>query len=160
MTIFVCRNQFIFFWKQILRESIINGLLALLANRRFNDAERVNDAKRQWGRSPERVQRKVFRVWECQTLTGLGGEARPTWGRGARFVQWALDVGLELLVLLTPSNLRFLSREKDRRKSLIILQQIPYPILTQHTTFKVLRQFAGFVGFKVLAPLGRGVVGL
>ena len=32
-------------------------------------------------------------------LTGLGALARPTWGRGARLVRWALDVGLDPLVL-------------------------------------------------------------
>ena len=58
-----------------------------------------NAAKRQRVRSQERVRRKVFRVWERQTLTGLGGEARPTWGRGARFVRWAHDVGLDSFAL-------------------------------------------------------------
>ena len=43
--------------------------------------------------------KEKFSVWECLTLSGLGGEAWPTWGRSARFVRWALDVGLELLVL-------------------------------------------------------------
>ena len=39
-----------------------------------------DDAKRLWGRSQERVQRKVFRVWEHLRLTGLGGEAGPKRG--------------------------------------------------------------------------------
>ena len=29
------------------------------------------------------------------TLSGLGAWARPTWGRGACFARWALDVGLD-----------------------------------------------------------------
>ena len=37
--------------------------------------------------------------WECQPSTGLGAWAWPTWGRGARLVRWALDVGLDPLVL-------------------------------------------------------------
>ena len=30
---------------------------------------------------------------------GLGGEEWPTWGRGARLVRWALDVGLDSFAL-------------------------------------------------------------
>ena len=33
--------------------------------------------------------------WERLPFTGLGAGARPTWGRGARLVRWALDVGLD-----------------------------------------------------------------
>ena len=54
-----------------------------------------DDAKRQRGRSQERIQRNVFRVWERLPFTGLGGEEWPTW-RGwfdgltnrARYVRW------------------------------------------------------------------------
>ena len=34
-----------------------------------------DDAKRQWGRSQERIQRNVFRVWERLRLSGLGDRA-------------------------------------------------------------------------------------
>ena len=35
-----------------------------------------DDAKRLWGQSQERVQRKVFRVWERLRLSGLQGQTK------------------------------------------------------------------------------------
>ena len=38
---------------------------------------------------------KTAQLFGCQRLSELGGEAWPTWGRGARHVRRALDVGLD-----------------------------------------------------------------